>query len=369
MIAAAVSAVLGMVAGAAVLSGAAFAMETHTAPEKTIRVMTWNACGNNPGCKFYDNPTGLVGTVVWHMQNHGAYADAAIIQEFCRSQAVTLEARLEAAYGYGWDVRFAPIKVKKTDTPETSPNKQCVQGRGDYGIAIAVPDENTWWEPRYLPSPTNAEWRVAMCATVDSWWVKICNAHLSYNGDDPDYGFRTQQVAAYKSFVSPSRFRVIFGGDFNLQPPAVVGYAGGGMTPIYDEFVECAQADQSSPRTGPGTFYTTKPHDNSHMVKFDYLFADPPLPHTCGRVGGGPVESSDHMPIWMTVDMPAHVTGTVTRSASGGCLLLNGYWLLDGPSDVIHEGARVTVTGRVESGDHSGCQQGTALRVETAEPA
>ncbi|WP_234359129.1 endonuclease/exonuclease/phosphatase family protein [Plantactinospora sp. BC1] len=273
-------------------------------PARTVKIMTWNACGNNSACKYYEDPNGLIGTIRWHMRNHGTPMDAAIVQEVCSSFAKPLEYQLEEHYGYGWDVRFAPIKLKQSADPATSPDKQCVRGRGDYGIMLAVPDENTWWEARYLPSADGAEWRVAICATVESWWVKLCNAHFSYNGDDASYAFRTQQVAAYQAYVWPSRFRVIFGGDLNLQPPANVSYPGGGVLPLYDSFVECAQAGTGSPRTGPGTYYTSTPHDNANTIKIDYLFTNAGLPHTCGRPGS-PVESSDHLPIWMTVDLPA----------------------------------------------------------------
>lgn len=282
----------------------AAAEESAKVPATSVKVMQWNACGNNSACKYYEDPQGLIGTIRWHMLNNGAPADAAIIQEVCSSFAKKLELQLEEHYGTGWDVRFAPIKIKETDDPATSPNKKCVRERGDYGIAMAVPDENTWWEPRYLPSQDGQEWRVAMCATVESWWVKLCGSHFSYTGDDVGDTYRTQQVAAYEEFVWPSRFRVIFGGDLNLLPPAEHGYPGGGLDPIYDDFVECAQADADAPRTGPGTHYETDPHDNDETVKLDYLFTNPELEHSCG-IPGGTVESSDHRPIWITVDLPA----------------------------------------------------------------
>jgi hypothetical protein len=48
------------------------------------------------------------------------------------------------------------------------------------------------------------------------------------------------------------------------------------------------------------------------------------------------------------------------------CLLLDGYLLVGGPRDVLTAGARVTVTGRVEPGMMTTCQQGTPFTVETA---
>ncbi|MEV6034818.1 endonuclease/exonuclease/phosphatase family protein [Nonomuraea sp. NPDC052116] len=271
-------------------------------PARTIKIMTWNVCGNNGDCQYYEDPDGLIAAIRWHMLGHGAPMDAAIIQEFCSSFAKPLERELEEHYGSGWDVRFAPIKIKRGADPAAAPDKQCVRGRGDYGIAIAVPEENTWYGINYLPSVEGTEWRVAVCATVESWQVKLCNAHFSNGGEDSTGSIRAQQVTAYQEFVWPSRFRVIFGGDLNRTPPGSA--ASGGLTPLYNAFVECAQADQSSPRTGPGTYYTTTPHDNDATVKLDYLFTQPGIAHTCG-VPGSPVASSDHRPMWMTVNLPA----------------------------------------------------------------
>jgi endonuclease/exonuclease/phosphatase family metal-dependent hydrolase len=269
-------------------------------PARTIKVMTWNTCsGNNRSCKFYQDTAGLVGNVRWYMRNHGTPTDAAILQEFCSSFAKPLEYELEKHYGYGWDVRFAPIKIKQGLDPAGAPDYQCDRGRGAYGIALAVPDENTWWQVRYLPSPDGEEWRVAMCAMVESWRVKLCNAHLSYGGDDPTGSFRAQQLPAYLAYVWPSRSRMIVGGDLNLRPNSTQ------IAPAYDAFVECAQANQASPRTGPGTAYATTRHDNAQTVKIDYLFTNPGLVHSCA-VPSELVDSSDHRPLWITVRLPAN---------------------------------------------------------------
>ena len=278
--------------------------QTHTtaaAQARTIKIMTWNVCGgNNTRCRFYQHPDELVGTVRRQMLDNGAPTDAAILQEFCASFARPLELELEAYSGRGWDVRFVPVKVKRGDDVTKAPDFRCDRGRGSYGIALAVPDENTWWDARYLPSPEGEEWRVSLCATVESWRLKLCNAHLSYGGDDPSGSFRARQLPAYLAFVgSPSaQYRVVFGGDLNLPPAAKQ------IAPAYGSFVECAQSSQSSPRTGTGTSYATNPHDNAKSVKIDYLFTNPQLTHTCS-VPQVAVEASDHRPMWMTVRLPA----------------------------------------------------------------
>ncbi|MFF5177477.1 hypothetical protein ACFY2Q_05560 [Micromonospora sp. NPDC000316] len=60
------------------------------------------------------------------------------------------------------------------------------------------------------------------------------------------------------------------------------------------------------------------------------------------------------------------ITGTVTPGVEPNCLLLDGYLLIGGPRDVLTSGGRVTVTGRVEAGMMTTCQQGTPFVVEGA---
>jgi endonuclease/exonuclease/phosphatase family metal-dependent hydrolase len=273
------------------------------AQPRTIKVMTWNLCaGNNTRCRFYREPGTLAGAVRRQMLNSGTPTDAAILQEICDSVVRPLEYELEAHSGRGWDVRFVPIKVKRGDNAAKAPNFRCDRGRGAYGIALAVPDENTWWHSRYLPSPDGEEWRVAMCATVESWRLKLCNTHLSYGGDDPKGTFRARQLPAYLAFVgsADAQYRVVFGGDLNLPPNSKQ------IAPAYDSFVECAQTFQASPRAGFGTSYTTTPHDNAKSAKIDYLFTNPWLVHTCS-VTPEVVEYSDHRPLWISVRLPPDV--------------------------------------------------------------
>ncbi|WP_130407338.1 hypothetical protein [Micromonospora violae] len=60
------------------------------------------------------------------------------------------------------------------------------------------------------------------------------------------------------------------------------------------------------------------------------------------------------------------LSGTVQGGVEPGCVLLDGYLLLNGPRDVLTPGARVEVTGRVERGMMTTCQQGTPFVVESA---
>ena len=63
------------------------------------------------------------------------------------------------------------------------------------------------------------------------------------------------------------------------------------------------------------------------------------------------------------------VTGTVGEGVEPGCLLLDSYLLVGGDRDTLRPGARVAVTGRVDRGLLSTCQQGVPLVVASVEPA
>ncbi|MFD6680946.1 hypothetical protein [Micromonospora parva] len=60
------------------------------------------------------------------------------------------------------------------------------------------------------------------------------------------------------------------------------------------------------------------------------------------------------------------LSGTVQGGVEPGCVLLDGYLLLGGPRDVLTPGTRVEVTGRVEPGMMTTCQQGTPFVVTAA---
>jgi hypothetical protein len=66
---------------------------------------------------------------------------------------------------------------------------------------------------------------------------------------------------------------------------------------------------------------------------------------------------------------PLTLTGTVRPGVEPDCLLLQGYLLVGGPRELLRGGGRVKVTGRVQPGLMTTCQQGTPFVVEAAEPA
>ncbi|HEU5110476.1 MAG TPA: hypothetical protein VFT95_18195 [Micromonosporaceae bacterium] len=103
----------------------------------------------------------------------------------------------------------------------------------------------------------------------------------------------------------------------------------------------------------------------------------PPAPPTDRPTPEGPVSTSSEFPEDLPAPAgtpragasPTELTGVVRQGVEAGCLLLDGYLLLGGDRAVVRAGARVTVTGRVDSGVMTTCQQGTPFQVETAAPA
>ena len=61
--------------------------------------------------------------------------------------------------------------------------------------------------------------------------------------------------------------------------------------------------------------------------------------------------------------------GVPEPGVESGCWLLDDYLLLGGDEDLLSSGQPLIITGRVERGVMTTCQQGTAFRVENAVPA
>ena len=62
-----------------------------------------------------------------------------------------------------------------------------------------------------------------------------------------------------------------------------------------------------------------------------------------------------------------NVTGTVTEGAEAGCLLLEGYLLVNAPTSLVYAGVRVKATLEVQEGMVSTCQQGTPAMITSAQ--
>ncbi|MEV0611881.1 endonuclease/exonuclease/phosphatase family protein [Nonomuraea sp. NPDC050404] len=264
------------------------------AQARDLKVMSWNVCANNGDCPMYATTESEFAATVTAAADAAGRPQVIFLQEFCEKLAKPLELALEARPGSGgWDVRFAPIQHEVTGTGLPA-RKTCAKNRGAYGVALAVPDENTWYEAVELPSPPGKEQRTALCATVESWAVIACTAHFSTGGtgyDDPGRTYQVRQVAALTdALAARPGFRPIFGGDLNATP-AVTPQTGGApvLNGFYERHTECDQ----------GTDRPTKDD-----LKLDYLFAPRNASWTSCAIATstGP---SDHHAIWGTVHLPA----------------------------------------------------------------
>ncbi|MEV8535199.1 endonuclease/exonuclease/phosphatase family protein [Streptomyces sp. NPDC051211] len=296
-----------------------------SAPASSLNVMTWNVCANvNRNCGWnvepYKGEAGyqelgdairarLIDPAI------GGYPDVIFFQEFCEKHGKRVEEMLEGQTGRGWDVRFAPIHHRVSGSPLIQ--KQCAMGgaadadRGAYGVALAVPDENTWYKRYDLKSPDDKEQRTALCASVPSRAVMACTAHSSAGkGYDDDTGYwRTRQAVQLRDLAdgfAEQGYRPVFGGDLNLVPPvpAATVDQGGPSTaldPVYDSYTECNQpAGKLSPRTGKPT---ANPDAGGNPTrKLDYIFA----PNTFSRCSVSATSGkSDHWTLYGTVPLPA----------------------------------------------------------------
>lgn len=66
---------------------------------------------------------------------------------------------------------------------------------------------------------------------------------------------------------------------------------------------------------------------------------------------------------------PVELTGVPEAGVEEGCWLLDGHLLLGGDKDLLASGQPLRVTGSIDRGVMSTCQQGTPFRVDTVEPA
>lgn len=288
-------------------SGEAVPPVAGPAASSTAQVMSWNVCGNintvspcNGG-----KPIGkdaLAAGIKDRLAKAASYPNVIFFQEFCEKHAKPVELALEEG-PYDWDVRFAPVTYN-VDGTGLKAQKECMDAdgydRGAYGVAIAVPDENTWYQAYELPSPAayvnkegvtrKAEQRAAICASVPSQAVMYCSAHFSTGGkgwDDPDRTWQPKQAAKLMEKADQGGYRPVFGGDLNVSPPAR-GF--GALTPMYDRYQECDEKN--------GVYDGADTKDGE---KIDYIFS----PYTFSACSVQTyVGLSDHYSIHGSVQLP-----------------------------------------------------------------
>lgn len=269
---------------------------TLPAPARSLRTLTWNTCSNNGDCKMSGYSTDAFTDTITQRAT-AARADVIFLQEFCEKMAKPLEQKLEARDGGAdtWDVRFAPIQLEVA--PKQFAQKRCTKNRGAYGVAIAVPAENTWYKAIELDSPAKTERRTGLCAAVRSWAVMACTAHFSTGGpryDDPTRHIQQAQaayMAGRSAEYAESGYRTLIGGDLNATPTVTPdGSSVPVLQSLYDAHDEC---DQPANRPTAGS------------SKLDYLFATSPATWSGCTTGTDTDNTSDHRPVWGTVTLPA----------------------------------------------------------------
>ncbi|MGW6275357.1 endonuclease/exonuclease/phosphatase family protein [Streptomyces sp. NPDC055060] len=289
------------------------------AAASTLDVMSWNVCANNnTACGWSDERAGYA-ELTEQIESRLKDPDVIFFQEFCEKHAKRVEWMLEkpvaeGGTGRGWDVRFAPLHHQKGGP---TVQKQCAMGpapdnadRGAYGVAIAVPDENTWYESHALPSPDTSDFeeRSALCAALPSRAVMVCNAHFSAGGasfGDPLGYERTKQAKQMETIVATYEkkgYRVVFGGDFNSVPPDYTA-SDGPNTVLTDTYAAHRECDEGSLPGSPRNGEATKPLDG-RKIKIDYIFAPDSAQFTSCTVTPD-AGKSDHYPIYGTVSLPA----------------------------------------------------------------
>ncbi|MEU1076165.1 MULTISPECIES: endonuclease/exonuclease/phosphatase family protein [unclassified Streptomyces] len=261
------------------------------APLRAIKALTWNVCAdNNNACGFYHTAAGPLADQIVARAKTAGHPDVIMLEEFCEKFAKPVELALETQLGGGWDVRFAPVQYEVPGT-KVKAQKNCrpdASGadRGAYGVALAVPEENTWYRAVELPSPPGVEQRTALCATVVSWAAEVCAAHFSTGGpgyDDPDRTFQPQQAQTLRQAASLPGYRALLGGDLNAAP------ATGVPATLYAAFEEC-DAHSATPN-----------QPTAGSSKIDYLFGGGSWTG-CGVAAD--TGSSDHRAVWGTLTLP-----------------------------------------------------------------
>ncbi|MFJ8753269.1 endonuclease/exonuclease/phosphatase family protein [Streptomyces sp. NPDC102441] len=309
----------------------------------SLHVMTWNVCANNnPHC-WDENLAGkdqVSAEIAARLpqpggDGDGRKPDVIFFQEFCEKHAKPVEEVLEAATGAGWDVRFAPTTYALGELGQpvlaqygVQAQKECAMAdgldRGAFGVALAVPESNTYYKGYTLDSPVSipgsgsgtgeakkAEQRPALCADLPSRALHICTSHFSAGQgyDDPSGEFRTKQAAQLIGIAEEAAagYRPVFGGDLNSTGPDSEVADSGGHTILegaYSSYRECEQlGDVNRPRTGRATAVPAK--DGEPTMKIDHIFAPRNAPFA-GCTVSATSGHSDHWTLYGTISLPAN---------------------------------------------------------------
>ncbi|MGW6566497.1 endonuclease/exonuclease/phosphatase family protein [Streptomyces sp. NPDC054975] len=240
-------------------------------PGTNLQVMNWNMCGvKRWGCEGTGTAAQKNGLVKQYVQSH--YVQAVLLQEICASGLDQLMADL----GPGWSKNFVPYAWSQNGvrTASVCSTEAGADPKDLAGTAIVIKAGLADAKEYPRTQPVTGLNPPLQCATATYFGVRLCNAHVvtKPNPYDAALDLRDEQLAELKQVVSQNP-KVVFGGDFNTQPPDTPGltrteidkwptdlYSKGEGTPGYQE---CDQ--QGSARTGRVT--------TDGGWKLDYLFS------------------------------------------------------------------------------------------------
>jgi endonuclease/exonuclease/phosphatase family metal-dependent hydrolase len=249
-----------------------------------LRIATWNMCGVRQwGCQDTGTQRGKVDVLKELATADGA--GAIMLQEVCTGDLEKARGEL----GPSWHSTFRAYTYRDGEGRHTA--VRCAgSGRGTAGFAVlaASPLSRTARVPTRQPAVGLQ--RGILCAFLDSYRIRVCNAHLSVVGADhahPEWEYRDDQLDALVGAVDS---RTVFGGDLNGSPPTAANNTYRWIWPVglYSRYRECDQSTADS-REGRAT--------HRSGVKLDYQFT------RLDRTGCDLRETgvSDHRALLMTV--------------------------------------------------------------------
>jgi hypothetical protein len=303
----------------------------------SVRVLTWNICGESGSCPARNQPEQLAAQVASLAVSRSA--EAVFLQEVCGNDAendktvdgsktadkseVTL---LGEKLGSGWNIAFVPY-VRPAENrfgstmpgqdgttvtyPPRYPNPSATsdfrcrgpQLVGVQGIAIAVKGTLGEREEFDLHSPKAGLFLRALCVRrMSGTPVRFCTGHLTPKSEDYDpragFSYRAEQVQRLQEIVGDGH-DTVFGGDFNTRPPddPASGSDSGILAPLYARYRECEQGTSGTARKGSGTMWDSTDPTVRTDRKYDYLFSKGSFTSCQVQSDSALSAWSDHLPM------------------------------------------------------------------------
>ncbi|WP_436522623.1 endonuclease/exonuclease/phosphatase family protein [Actinoplanes sp. HUAS TT8] len=250
---------------------------TAAAAEPSIRVASWNICGEAGGafgsssyCPNRNEPDRKVDAVVNLVTSQ--QLNVVMLQEVCSGPLALNQAagntslldRLQSRLGDEWTTAWA--EMQRPDG-----RSDCRGGlAGTLGVAIAVHGKISQITRRPLPVPhqarssaTGISSPTVLCAKVSGWTTEVCTTHL-VNSDIGATAY-ADEVATLGTFVfdrPADAPQVVLGGDFNTRQWSTY------LKTLHDKYDEC---DEKAYTTGDTVREPTI--GGTDPGKIDYVFA------------------------------------------------------------------------------------------------